>query len=177
MPVVFVQILLAVLFVGTVAVALIFWNQILNWADQTLFPWIKKNFPGLEQYVRDAFAEVHKVVGPIRKNFQTLKQFTEIKKAWEMLRKYLLKVLVQFELNIQNQWIKRITSWATRKLESKEEVVRMVTEEIIENVDLLPLEVRQEWLKRNKTTQDTDVTKVRDSEIDEAQKEIMSLSQ
>ncbi|BAZ23041.1 hypothetical protein NIES4073_39290 [Kalymmatonema gypsitolerans NIES-4073] len=168
MPVeIFVQILLTVLFVGTVAVALIFWNQILNWADQTLFPWIKENFPGLEQYVRDAFAEVHKVVGPIRKNFKTLKQFTEIKKAWEILRKYLLKVLVQFERNTQNQWVKRITSWATRKLESKEVVVRMVAEEIVEDVDSLPLEVRQEWLKRGKTTQDMDVTQVRDRELDE----------
>jgi hypothetical protein len=163
---VFVQVLLTVLFVTSAVLALIFWNQILNWADKTLFPWIEKNIPGLEQYVRDAFAAVHKVVGPVRKNIKTLKQFTEIKEAWKMLRKFLLKVLVQYELNTQNKWVKRITSWATRKLESKEVVVRMVAEEIVEDVDSLPLEVREEWLRRRKTTQDTDVTQVRDRELE-----------
>lgn len=161
----FVQVLLAFLVLVTVAVALIFWNQILNWADQTLFPWIRDNLPGLEQYVRHAFAEVHKVVGPIRRNIITLKQFTEIKGAWEILRKYLLKVLVQFELNTQYQWVKRITTWATRKLESSMQVVQIVAEEIVKDVDSLPDDVRQQWLKLGKTTQEMDVTKTRDSEL------------
>ncbi len=170
--VLFVQALLTFLIVGTVAVVLTFWNQILNWADQTLFPWIRDNLPGLEQHVRHAFAEVHKVVGPIRKNFKTLKQFTEIKEAWEMLRKYLLKVLVQFELNTQNQWVKRITSWATRELESKQVVVRREVQEIVKDVDSLPDDVRLKWLERGTKTHDMDMTKVRDDELRDGEREL-----
>ncbi|MBW4456280.1 MAG: hypothetical protein KME55_28245 [Nostoc indistinguendum CM1-VF10] len=168
----FLQVILAFLIIVTVAVALTFWNQILNWADQTLFPWIRDNLPGLEQYVRHAFAEVHKVVGPIRRNLITLKQFTEIEGAWKMLRHYLLKVLVQFELNTQYQWVKRITFWATRKLESKPVVVRKEVEEIVKDVDSLPDDVRQKWLKLGQTTQDIDMTKVRDDELHEGKLEL-----
>ncbi len=42
----------------------------------------------------------------------------------------------------------------------------MDAEEIVEDVDSLPDDVRQEWLKRGKTTQDMDVTQVRDRELE-----------
>lgn len=51
------QILVAVLFVGA-AVAVTFWNEILNWASKTLFPWIKKYLPELESYVKDSVSAV-----------------------------------------------------------------------------------------------------------------------
>ena len=178
MPVpIFTQVLLAVLFVGSVGVALTFWNEILKWATNTLFPWIKEYLPELEPYVRNAFAVVDKVVTPIRNKIKALKKLTEIKEAWKILREYLLKLLVQFEQNTQNEWVKRITYWVIRNIESsnKPEVMRVVTEKIVE-IDSLPPDVRQELLKRG-TTQDVDVTQVRDRELDEAEKEIMSLSQ
>ncbi|GJD19196.1 hypothetical protein RIVM261_041520 [Rivularia sp. IAM M-261] len=156
---IFVQILVAVLFVGA-GVALIFWDKILYWADKTLYPWIKHNLPELESYVRDAFWALDKVVTPIR----NLRKLTEIKEAWKMLREYLLKVLVQFEQKTRDQWVKRITHWAIRNLESKQ-VARVVTEENI-NVDSLPSDVRQEWLQRGNTTQDVDVTQLRDRELE-----------
>jgi hypothetical protein len=172
----FVQLLLAVLFIVAVATALLFWDKILYWADKTLFPWIKENYPGLEKYVRYAFAAVNKVVKPIRNNIKALAKLTEIKGAWKMLRKYLLKVLVQFEYT-QNQWVRRIISWATRKLESNEEleskevVVRRVTEEIVDP-DSLPNDVSDEWLRRGKNTYDIDVTKLHDRELDEYEREL-----
>lgn len=187
---IFVQVLLAVLLVGA-AVALIFWDKILVWTNKALFPWIRENFsPELEFKVRNAFAPLEKVVTPIYGNIKTVKKFTEIKKAWEMLREYLLKVLVQFDLNVRNEWVKQITYWVIRYLRSnqeqpllkkdvvdfppesnKPEVVRVVTEEIV-GVDLLPPDVRQQWLKRGNTTQDFDVTQLRDRQIDECEREL-----
>ena len=187
---IFVQILVAVLFVGA-AVALIFWDKILKWVDQALFPWIQKNFsPDLERKVRYAFAEIEKVATPIHRNIRALTKLTEIKKAWEMLREYLLKVLVEFDLNARHEWVKRITYWVIRYLKSKQEapvlkvdvvdfdslqirtpesnkpeVVRMVAEEIV-SVDSLPPDVRQEWLKRGQTTHNVDITQVRDRQLE-----------
>ena len=185
---IFVQILVAVLFIGA-GVALIFWDKILKWADNAFFPWIRENFSSeLEYKVRYAFAALDKFATPIHRNMKALTKLTDIKKAWEMLRKYLLKVLVQFEQNARNEWVKRITYWVIRYLKSKQEtpalqvdvvdfdslhrtpesnkqeVVRVVAEEII-GVDSLPPDVRQEWLKRGNTTQDVDVTQVRDREL------------
>ncbi len=167
---VFVQVLLIVLFVGA-AVALIFWDQILYWADRALFPWIKENFSSeLEYKVRNAFAALDKVVTPIRNNIKALEKLTEIKEAWKMLRESLLKVLVQFEQKTPIEWVKRITYWAVRNLKSKQ-VVRTVGEEIVD-VNSLPDDVREEWLKRGNTTQDVDVTQLRDRELDEYKREL-----
>lgn len=167
----FVQILLTVLFIATVVAALFFWDKILYWADKTLFPWIEENLPELKHYVRDAFAAVHTVVKPIRNLSKALIKLTEIKEAWKMLREHLLKVLVQFEQRTANKWVKRITSWVTRKLESKEVVLRRVSEEEID-FDSLPDDVSKEWLKRGKATQDIDVTQLRDRELREAEREL-----
>jgi hypothetical protein len=167
---VFVQVLLIVLFVGA-AVALIFWDQILYWADRALFPWIKENFSSeLEYKARNAFAALDKVVTPIRNNIKALEKLTEIKEAWKMLRESLLKVLVQFEQKTPIEWVKRITYWAVRNLKSKQ-VVRTVGEEIVD-VNSLPDDVREEWLKRGNTTQDVDVTQLRDRELDEYKREL-----
>jgi hypothetical protein len=167
---IFVQVLLAVLFVGAAA-ALIFWNQILYWADRALFPWIKENFSSeLEYKVRNAFAALDKFVTPIRNNIKALEKLTEIKEAWEMLRESLLKVLVQFEQKTPIEWVKRITYWAIRNLKSKQ-VVRTVGEEIV-HVDSLPDDVRKEWLNRGNTTQDVDVTQLRDREMHEVKREL-----
>ena len=184
MPVpVFAQVLLAVLLIGSAALAIKFWNKILSWADQALFPWIRKYLPDLEFPVRNAFAALDKVVTPLNK-------LTDIKKAWEILREHLLKVLVQFDLNARDEWVKRITYWVIRSLKSKQaapvlkeeivdfdsskihtpesnksEVVRVVAEEIVA-VDSLPSDVRQEWLKHDKKSQNIDVTQLRDRELE-----------
>ncbi|GAB1537390.1 hypothetical protein NUACC21_00300 [Scytonema sp. NUACC21] len=152
---IFVQVLLAVLFVGAAA-AITFWNKILNWARKILIPWIEKNLPWLADNVTDAFLALDDVVTSMRR---------KIKKAWENLREYLLKVLVQYEQNTQNEWVKRITYWAIRNLQNKSEVVRVVAEQKVD-VDSLPDDVRKEWLKRGNTTQDIDVTQLRDRELE-----------
>lgn len=171
----FVQLLLTILLIGSVVVAFTFWNQILDWATRNLFPWLQKNLPRLEPYVRNAFWEVQKVVKSTRKIIKTLKEFTEIKKAWEILREYLLKLLVQFEQKTPYKWIRRITYWVRSNIESTQ-VARVVLEDIVD-VESLPDDVSEEWLKRGNTNQDVNVTQVRDRELNEVEKEIMSLSQ
>jgi hypothetical protein len=159
----FAQILLACTMLGC-ATAIAFWNQILYSAGTTLFPWIKENLPELEFYVRHAFAAVDKIITPIRNNIKALQRFTEIKEAWEMLRQYLLKVLVQFERKSSGKWVKRITYWVIRNLKFKQ-IARVVVEEIVD-FDSLPDDVRKEWLKRGNINHDIDVTQLRDRELD-----------
>ncbi|MBG1260611.1 hypothetical protein [Nostoc commune] len=193
----FVQVLLAVLLIGTVAAALLFWEKILLWAHKTLFPWINKNLPGLKDDVRYAFVRLDNVVTPIRNKIKALENLTDIKKAWEKLREHLLKVLVEFHLNTRSQWVKQTTAWVIRHVEFKQvasgvteivddspirtlqsnkpEVVRLVKEEIVD-VDSLPDDVRKEWLKRGNTTQDMDVTQLRERELDEYERELLAMT-
>lgn len=161
----FVQVLLTVLLVVSVAAALTFWNQILYWADKVLYPWIRDNLPELEFDVRNAFAALDKVITPIRNNIKALKKFTEIKEAWKTLREYLLKVLVHFEQKTSTEWVKQITYWIIRNLKSKQ-VAQVVVEETV-NADSLPPDVRQEWVRKGSIARSVDVTGLRDQEINE----------
>ncbi|MBW4502414.1 MAG: hypothetical protein KME57_23315 [Scytonema hyalinum WJT4-NPBG1] len=190
---IFVQVLLGVLFVA-VGVVLIFWNKILEWVSDNFLPWFEKNFSyELGYKVRLAFAALEKVATPIHGKIKVYwKNFTDIKEAWQTLSKSLLRLLVQFERNARNEWIKRITYWVTRYIRSKQktsafkedivgfdssqirtpesnkpEVVRVVAEEKID-FSQLPPDVRQEWLKRGNSniSQDLDVTQLRDRELE-----------
>lgn len=163
MPVhLFAQFLLGVLFVGSAVVALAFWDQILFWVRNALLPWIRKNLPGLENYVADAFVELDKVVVPIRNKF---KMFAGVKEAWRTFRQYFLEILVQFQQKTSSEWIKRIIHWTISNLDSKE-LLKTVQEQTV-SVDSLPDSVRKEWLKQTNTTQDVNVTEARDRELNE----------
>ncbi|NEP41988.1 MAG: hypothetical protein F6K35_23290, partial [Okeania sp. SIO2H7] len=67
---------------------IIFWKQILKWAEESLFPWIKTNIPSIENQVRKAFSAVDNVVVTTR---------NIIRKAWKKLREYLLKQVIKLE--------------------------------------------------------------------------------
>jgi hypothetical protein len=157
----FVQLLLIVLFIGSAVVALTFWNEIIFWVRNTLLPWIRKNLPGLENYVADAFVALDKVVVPIRNKF---KVFHGVKEAWRTFRKYFLEILVQFQQKTPYEWVKQIIYWTICNLDSKE-VLKTVQEQTVSS-DSLPDSVRQEWLKQTKTTQDINVTQLRDRELE-----------
>lgn len=140
------------------ALVLIFWNQILEWAQDSLFPWIKRNIPLIEGVVKEAFIAVDKVATPIRKT---------IRQAWEKLREYLLKQVVKLERKSSNKWIRRVTSLIIKVLESGEKVVRQVETEKEVDWDELPEDVRKEFLSKGKSESEIDVTKRRDDEIDQ----------
>ena len=137
---------------------LIFWEQILEWAKDSLFPWIQRNIPLIEDVVKEAFIAVDKVATPIHKT---------IREAWEKLREYLLKQLVKLEKQSSNKWIRRVTSWIIKVLTSGKKVpVKVVTEEEV-NWYELPEDLRKDYLRNGKSEMEIDVTKYRDYEIDQ----------
>ena len=137
--------------------ALIFWDQILGWAEDSLFPWIKNNIPSIESAVRKAFSALDN---------QAVYNRNIIRKAWKKLRKFLLKQVVKLERKSSNKWIRRVTSWVIKVLESGEKVpVKVETEEKV-NWDELPEDVRKEFLSKGKSESEIDVTKNRDDEMD-----------
>ncbi|NES78499.1 MULTISPECIES: hypothetical protein [Okeania] len=142
---------------AAVAVAVVarFWKQILKWAEDSLFPWIKTNIPWIESEVRQVFSAVDNVAVATRNIFR---------KAWEKLREYLLKLVIKLERKSSGEWKKRVTSWKI-KIESGQKVpVRTETEEVVDWEDL-PQDVREEWLKQEKSKVEIDVTEYRDREI------------
>ncbi|ETW94544.1 MAG: hypothetical protein ETSY1_34400 [Candidatus Entotheonella factor] len=50
----------------TATVAVVCWHKILSWAEESLFPWVRANFPALEQPVRDAFVILDNVTVAVR---------------------------------------------------------------------------------------------------------------
>ena len=146
----FLQILIAVLFVGGAA-AITFWNKILEWVRKSMLPWMDKNLHWLKEDIAEAFSKLDKVIAPIRR-------------AWQHIRKYILKILVQFAENTENEWIKRISYWVIGSHSSKEQVTRVVTEEEVE-FDDLPHDVREQLIRKGHID-DIDVTQMRDKELE-----------
>ncbi|MBF2090584.1 MAG: hypothetical protein IGR80_09155 [Synechococcales cyanobacterium K44_A2020_017] len=155
------QIISKALALGALAFSAIatFWVKILDWAKDSLFPWIEKNLPTLIDLVQDAFTWVDaKVMVPTRQI---------VKRAWSSLRKHLLKMAVYFERQSPSEWIRRMTSWAIEVLNSAEPKVKKI--EVVEEVnwDDLPQEVRKSWMKNNESSHELDITEVRDQQITE----------
>jgi hypothetical protein len=135
------------------AAATSMWNQILQWAESSLFPWIDQKLPMLTDTVRLAFsiADAQQVV--IRR---------AIKVAWTQLRRYLLKQTVELVKQSSNQWVREIVSWVVESLDQPQPVVKMVrTVEEVSWYDL-PDDVRQGALRLQKTRLSEDVTQQRD---------------
>ncbi len=151
-----VGIIIAVIGAIGAAAALIFWYKILGWAENSLFPWINKNIPSIEDQVRLAFATLDKVATPVR---------LAVKEAWFKLRKYLLKQTVVLQRKSSSEWVVRVTSWMVKRLESGETVpVKRETEET-KSWEEVPADVREEYLRQQKTQYELNVTETRDREL------------
>lgn len=138
---------------ATVAIAM--WGRVLTWAYESLLPWVKKYLPGFEDLVKKAFTLLDKVAVKIRR---------AVKLAWQEIRNWLLKQVVEVHRSTDNYWIKRVTSWLIKNLDKKTEVVKHVTEEVVEWDDL-PEDIRQQWIEKEKSLQKENVTEKRDQEI------------
>ena len=55
------------------AVAIAFWDKIRQWAFDSLFPWMRDNYPNLSGTVREAFKKLDDAATAVRRN---------IKDAW-----------------------------------------------------------------------------------------------
>lgn len=157
MPEPFTMFLLAVLSVTIIGVAVAFWGQILTWAEESLFPWLKTNIPPLEKYAREAFTVLDNQVTAIKK---------AVKQAWEHLRKYLLHQTIRLERLSHTEWLKRVTSWIIVKLESGAPVTKKVEREEVVPWEFLPQDVREAYLRNNITSKDVNVTETRDRELE-----------
>lgn len=141
-----------------VAAVIALWHKIIDWAQDSLFPWLEKNLPSVLSIVKDAFAWVDdKVAVPVRR---------VIKKAWEALRKYLLKTVIQLERLNASKWERRITSFVVEVLTPQTPTVKKV--ETVEEVswDDLPDDVRSAWMKSEQQSQNMDVTAIRDQQLE-----------
>lgn len=146
------------------ALALKFWNQILRWASDIVFPWMEKYIPWALKDVRRAFDAVDKVVTPLRR---------AVKQAWQGLRKYLLKQVVDFSRKTSAlnsyAWVKKTTTWLIKVLDSGEQVpVKVETTSTVEWEEV-PDDVREEFLRRNKQKASVDVTELRDKELEQVE--------
>jgi len=148
---------LAVIFIGiSFVVAVALWHKILDWAEESLFPWLKKHFPSILPSVKEAFWFIDdKVMTPIR---------DAVKKAWKKLRDRLLKMVTKIHRKTSWEWVRTTTSWIIVKLTPKPEVTKVTTESSV-NWDELPSDVREEFLRKGKTDYDLNVTELRDKEM------------
>ena len=77
---------------SAVKVLLAFWQRIVNWANESLLPWIKQNLiPALRQIATEALVLIDKLKSPARRL---------IKNAWKTLRKFLAQSIITFERKI-----------------------------------------------------------------------------
>lgn len=141
-----------------IAAVIALWHKIVDWAKDSLFPWLEKNLPSILSIVKEAFVWVDENVAvPIRR---------AVKKAWEELRKYLLKTVIRLERRNASQWERRITSFVVEVLTPQTPVIKKV--ETVEEVDWedLPKDVRSAWMKSSQQSHDLDVTASRDQQIE-----------
>lgn len=146
--------LAAILGVGAAA-AVAFWPHILTWAERSLLPWVARNMPSLEGTVRRAFVELDRASTAIRR---------AARKAWAVLREYLLKETIEFQRNSKSETVRLVTTWIIRKLESgQEKPVKVVTEQEVDREDL-PDDVREAFLRRT-PQKPIDVIALREKEL------------
>ena len=150
----FVEILVLALGIVSVAAAFSLWSRIRSWCEEALFPWFEKHLPRIAPHVRTAFAVVDNVVVAARRL------------AWHCLREHLLHQVLKLERRSASVWMRQVTSWVTAVLQTGQTVpVRIVAEGAC-SWDELPYEVRAEWLRRGRNTQEHDIVELREKELE-----------
>lgn len=148
-----------VLFAGvvvTVAFVISFWTKVLDWAKNTLLPFIAKYSPEIRDYIREAFSWVDDNVAVHVRRI--------VKAAWKSLRQQLLKMAMYFERTSSSKWVRRTTSYVIKLLGSQQ-VTKQVVEEEIDWDDLSP-EIRRAWMKSSQESSEIDITAERDQRLD-----------
>jgi hypothetical protein len=136
-----------------------FWGKILNWACDSLMPWVDENVPNLSELVRDAFLPVDKLAAPSRGTVKT---------AWQRLRELLQQQVVEFVELTDSTYLLRITSWVRVKPDASDPesgVSKVQTEQVISH-SVIPRKVRRELFSKGEKLHRIDVTEARDAELD-----------
>ena len=149
--------IIAGMFAVAIVAAIALWNKIMQWAENRLFPWIKKYLsPKIEELTKEAFVILDKVAVSVR---------NVVKKSWQILRKFLLEATVKFEKKQNNKWIKKWTSKIIKFLDHKKPVVKVVEVEEEIDYDELPPDVRERLIRFEQSSYELDVVNLRDQEI------------
>lgn len=139
------------------AASVVYWHRILEWGEKSVFPWFERHFPTLAPDVRKAFSQVDNVATSVRR---------AVKEAWNRLSQYLLKQVVKLNRQTSNTWVRQVTSWVIDVSGyNNQPVVKEITTETTLNHDDLPEDVREALLRRQQTSFEKDVTKVREQEM------------
>ena len=138
--------------------AIVFWEQVVGWAQRSLFPWFEKHLPTLAPYVREAFVVLNKAATKVRK---------AAIKAWRKIKLHTLQVVEKFERTSDNEYVLTITSWLRENLKDTE-AVRRETEETV-GIDDLPDEVADAFLRGGREYE-FDVLKEQERQMKEAMK-------
>jgi hypothetical protein len=150
------------LLIGAIGLALaasvvVFWHQILEWGEKSVFPWFERHLPTVAPYVRKAFSRVDNVVTSVRR---------AIKEAWDRMSQYLLKQVVELNRQTSNTWVQQVTSWVIDVSGyNNEPVVKQITTETEVPYDNLPEDVREALLRRQQASFSKDVTDIRKQEM------------
>ena len=134
--------------------AIALWKNILDWCENSLYPWLEEYLPSVVPYVREAFRFIDKYIAtPI---------YSSIKNSWRELRKYLLQSLAEFIKKHNGEWERKLTSYIAVSDDN------IVKQEVIEKVswEELPSDVREEFIRKGKSEYSMDITKMRDKEME-----------
>ena len=135
------------------SVAITFWDQVLLFFQSSILPWINKNLPQLSSIASEALRTLDKVAVTVRR---------AIKNAWQKLRSWLLKSIIKFSKKTSSVWVKEITSFLIKSFENgSPQIVKRVEEESVA-WDSLPDDVREQFLRSNRSTHEEDFTAKRD---------------
>jgi hypothetical protein len=137
---------------ATAAIAL--WTKMLNWADSSLFPWVKDHLPQLSGIVRTAFALIDKAAVATAR---------AVRNAWNQLRGSLLKMFIEIEGSYgTNRFTRTIVSWMQV---APQQVVKVETTASNIPWEELPDEVREQMLRRGEKYE-LDFTEKREEELE-----------
>ncbi|WP_254174438.1 hypothetical protein [Planktothrix pseudagardhii] len=139
--------------------AVILWDKVLQWAIDSLLPWVDQEIPTLAPIVRIAFTVVDKVGSPA---------YSKIKQSWQEVRQYLLKQVMQFEQESSDTWVRRVTSWLIPVLHSSDSFPKVKQRSETVEVDFynLPDDVREAFLRREEKMTEWDITKIQDDKLE-----------
>lgn len=150
------------IFEVTAPFAVALWESIIVTTLEIFWGWLTETLvasaPGIsENLVTQAFTVVSAV---------GIAMYATIKKAWEMLRNYLLELMIYFNKNSSSEWVKISTSTVIKVLNSsKPVVVKREVEEVV-NWEELPGDIRRQQIKSGRNNYEVNFREIRDQEME-----------
>lgn len=139
---------------GVAALAVLFWKTILNWAEDSLRPWLRIHAPALEKYASQAFVALDRVASKVR---------LAARDAWREIRRVLLQQTIDFERQSDGTWTGKIKSI----LEDPQQAGQFREQTTIRTIawEELPPAVRESYLRNGQTSRTIDITAHQDQEV------------